>query len=164
MIHKKSIFVLALVASVGVVTPATSNAPTWQNQMLSELNVIRVDNGLNKLKICKPLTKSAQNYAKYMAAKNFLAHEGPDGSTIGTRIQQAGYDWMNSTQGSQIAENIAAGQNSVSEVMKGWSKSKSHYKNMVNPVFTHVGFGMAVNERARSKKYWVQNLGFGATC
>ena len=163
MIHKKSIFVLALVASIAIVTPAKA-AATWQNQMLSELNVIRVDNGLNKLKICKPLTKSAQNYAKYMAAKNFLAHEGPDGSTIGTRIQQAGYDWMNSTQGSQIAENIAAGQNSVSEVMRGWRNSASHYKNMVNPVFTHVGFGMAVNERARSKKYWVQNLGFGATC
>ena len=163
MIHKKSIFVLALVVSIAIVTPAKA-AATWQNQMLSELNVIRVDNGLNKLKICKPLTKSAQNYAKYMAAKNFLAHEGPDGSTIGTRIQQAGYDWMNSTQGSQIAENIAAGQNSVSEVMRGWRNSASHYKNMVNPVFTHVGFGMAVNERARSKKYWVQNLGFGATC
>ena len=163
MVHKQIIFVLALVASIAIVTPAKA-AATWQNQMLSELNVIRVDNGLNKLKICKPLTKSAQNYAKYMAAKNFLAHEGPDGSTIGTRIQQAGYDWMNSTQGSQIAENIAAGQNSVSEVMRGWRNSASHYKNMVNPVFTHVGFGMAVNERARSKKYWVQNLGFGATC
>lgn len=164
MIHKKSIFVLALVASIAIVTPASANADTWQKQMLSELNVIRVDKGLNPLKICKPLTKSALNYAKYMAAKNFLAHEGPDGSTIGSRIQKAGYDWMNSTQGSQIAENIAAGQNSVSEVMKGWSKSKSHYKNMVNPVFTHVGFGMAVNERAISKKYWVQHLGFGATC
>ena len=89
MTHKKSIFVLALVASIAIVTPAKA-AATWQNQMLSELNVIRVDNGLNKLKICKPLTKSAQNYAKYMAAKNFLAHEGPDGSTIGTRIQKAG--------------------------------------------------------------------------
>ena len=163
MIHKKSIFVLALVASIAIVTPAKA-AATWQNQMLSELNVIRADRGLNQLKICKPLTKSALNYAKYMAAKNFLAHEGPDGSTIGTRIQKAGYVWMNSTQGSQIAENIAAGQNSVSEVMKRWRNSASHYKNMVNPVFTHVGFGMAVNERAISKKYWVQHLGFGATC
>ena len=164
MVHKQIIFVLALVASIAIVTPASANADTWQNQMLSELNVIRVDNGLNKLKICKPLTKSAQNYAKYMAAKNFLAHEGPDGSTIGSRIQRAGYDWMNSTQGSQVAENIAAGQNSVSEVMKRWRNSASHYKNMVNPVFTHVGFGMAVNERAKYKKYWVQNLGFGAIC
>ena len=164
MIHRQSIFVLALVASVAILTPATSSATTWQDQMLSSLNIIRADKGLNPLKICKSLTSSAQDYAGSMAARNFYAHEGKDGSTPGSRIQKAGYHWMNSKKGSMIAENIAAGQNSVVEVMRGWSKSKSHYKNMVNPVFTHVGFGMAVNERARDKKYWVQNLGFGATC
>ena len=54
MIHRQSIFVLALVASVAILTPATSSATTWQDQMLSSLNIIRADKGLNPLKIASP--------------------------------------------------------------------------------------------------------------
>jgi uncharacterized protein YkwD len=142
----------------------SASAVTWQEQMLDSINSIRAEKSLMPLKMCQPLVNSAQNYAKKMALQDFLDHTGKDGSTPGSRIQKAGYDWMNSKKGSMIAENIAAGQNSVLEVMKGWRKSKSHYKNMVTPEFTHVGFGMAINQRAKYRKYWVQNLGFGATC
>lgn len=142
----------------------TAGAMTWQEQMLSSINSIRAESSLTPLQMCRPLIIAAQSYAKKMAQQDFLDHTGKDGSTPGSRIQKAGYDWMNSKKGSMIAENIAAGQNSVKEVMRGWRNSKSHYKNMVNPVFTHVGFGMSINERAKYKKYWVQNLGFGAAC
>ena len=142
----------------------TASAITWQEQMLVSINSIRAEKSLAPLTMCRPLAKSAQGYAKTMASQNFFDHTGKDGSTPGSRIQKAGYDWMNPKEGSSIAENIAAGQNSVPEVMKGWRKSKSHYKNMVTPGFTHVGFGMAINEKSKYKKYWVQNLGFGATC
>ena len=99
-----------------------------------------------------------------MAQQDFLSHTGKDGSSFGERIQSAGYDWTNSRSGSSVAENIAAGQNSVVEVMKGWKNSTSHYKNMTNTKFTHVGFGMSVNQKSKYKKYWVQNFGFGASC
>jgi uncharacterized protein YkwD len=99
-----------------------------------------------------------------MAQQNFFAHEGKDGSTPGERMQSAGYDWENSTSGSMVAENIAAGQQSVSEVMKGWKKSTSHYKNMTESKFIHVGFGMSENKKSKFKKYWVQNFGYGAAC
>ena len=79
-------------------------------------------------------------------------------------MQSAGYKWMNSKTGSMVAENIAGGQNSVSAVMRGWRNSAGHYKNMVEPQFTHAGFGMAVNLGSKYKKYWVQNFGFGASC
>ena len=142
----------------------TANAVTWQEQMLNSINSIRTEKSLTPLKMCRPLVKAAQSYAKKMALQDFLNHTGKDGSTPGSRIQKAGYDWMNSRKGSMIAENIAAGQNSVLEVMRGWSRSKSHYKNMVTPGFTHVGFGMAINPNSKYKKFWVQNLGFGAIC
>lgn len=144
--------------------PPTASALTWQEQMLNSINSIRAERSLTPLKMCRPLIKAAQNYAKNMASQDFLDHTGKDGSTPGSRIQKAGYDWKNPRKGSMIAENIAAGQNSVGEVMRGWRKSKSHYKNMITPEFTHVGFGMASNQKSRYKKYWVQNLGFGASC
>ena len=153
---------LAMVVSMGSLTP--SNAGSWQEQMLTSLNSIRADKGLKPLKMCKSLTKAAQQYATVMATGNYLAHEGKDGSTPGQRIQTAGYGWKSSSKSSGIAENIAGGQVSVTEVMKDWTKSTSHFKNMTGSKFVHVGFGMAENQKSSYKKYWVQNFGFGASC
>ena len=153
---------LALVLSLTSISVSIANS--WQEQMLQSLNSIRAEKSLQPLKMCKPLTLAAQRYSRVMAQQNFLDHEGKDGSKPGDRIQRAGYDWRNSSTGSMIAENIAAGQLGVLEVMKAWKKSTRHYKNMTESKFTHVGFGMSVNQKSKYKKYWVQNFGFGASC
>ena len=153
---------LALILSCGSISPASS--ATWQEQMLTSLNAIREDKGLKPLIMCKSLTQAAQNYAKTMATQDFFSHEGKDGSTMGQRIQNAGYNWRNSRVASGIAENIAAGQGSVKTVMKDWKNSTGHFKNMTNGKFLHVGFGMAANQKSTHKMYWVQNFGYGATC
>lgn len=154
--------VLALTLNLNSIT--TSMAASWQEQMLQSLNSIRAQNSLKPLEMCKPLTRAAQKYARTMAQQDFLSHTGKDGSDFGERIQSAGYKWTNSKTGSSVAENIAAGQNSVSEVMKSWRNSKGHFKNMVEKRFTHVGFGLSINPGSTYKKYWVQNFGFGASC
>ena len=158
----KTIFIIGFVVLLNSLP--TASATTWQKQMLDSINSIRAEESLKPLKMCGPLEKAAQNYAKKMALWDVLNHTGRDGSTIESRIQNAGYDWENARSGFKIAENIATGQNTVQEVMNGWSKSRSHYKNMVTSEFTHVGFGMAKKKGSNNKKYWVQNLGFGATC
>ena len=162
LIRAVLVSVLALLLSLGNIAPTM--AVSWQEQMLSSLNIIRAENGLKPLKLCNSLTKSAQSYAQEMATQNFFSHEGKDGSTPGQRIQSAGYNWRNSKTASGIAENIAAGQGSVNVVMKGWKNSTGHFKNMTNSKFIHVGFGMAENQKSAYKKYWVQNFGYGAQC
>ena len=136
----------------------------WQSQMLKSINKLRTDKGLSSLILCKPLAGSAQKYAQAMADGNFLSHTGKDGSTPGDRMQNSGYKWKKSTIRSMVAENIAAGQKSVDQVMNGWKKSKGHYKNMVEKKFVHVGFGQARNQESKYDTYWVQNFGFGAEC
>jgi len=153
---------LVLTVSLGNITPTM--AVSWQEQMLSSLNTMRADKGLKPLKLCNTLNKSAQGYAREMATQDFYAHEGKDGSTPGERIQSAGYKWQSSNTASGIAENIAAGQGSIKEVLKDWKNSTGHFKNMTGSKFTHVGFGMAENQKSAFKKYWVQNFGFGAKC
>ena len=136
----------------------TSAAPvSWQEQMLSSLNMIRADNGLEPLKLCNTLNKSAQGYAEVMATQDFLAHEGKDGSTPSQRAQSAGY-------GIYVGENIAAGYKSVKEVMAGWTNSPGHFENMINSEYMHVGFGMASNQETTYKTWWVQNFGFEGEC
>lgn len=153
---------LSIILCWGGASPAASIS--WQDQMLTSLNSLRADKGLKPLAMCKPLTSAAQKYAKTMATQNFFSHDGKDGSTAGDRIQSAGYNWRNSSTATGIAENIAAGQVSVIQVMKDWKKSTGHYKNMTNSKFTHVGFGMAENKKSSYQKYWVQNFGFGGKC
>ena len=136
----------------------TSAVPvSWQEQMLSSLNMIRAENAVEPLKLCNTLNKSAQGYAEVMATQNFLAHEGQDGSTPRQRIQSAGYYGGG-------GENIAAGQASIEEVMTGWKNSPGHFKNMINSEYMHVGFGMAINQETTYKTWWVQNFGFGGDC
>ena len=132
--------------------------------MLQSLNVLRAQKSLTPLTMCAPLTRAAQNYAATMANKNFFSHTGKDGSTMDERIQKAGYNWKNSKVASVVAENIAAGQISVREVMVSWRNSKGHYKNMMNPQLAHVGFGRSTNSKSDYKTYWVQNFGVGASC
>ena len=161
----KRISLVALLAfGLNINSITTSASVSWQEQMLQSLNSMRAQKSLTPLEMCNPLTRAAQKYARTMAQQDFLSHTGKDGSNFGERIQSAGYNWTNSTTGSSVAENIAAGQQSVVEVMKGWRNSTSHYKNMTNTKFTHVGFGMSVNQKSKYKKYWVQNFGFGASC
>jgi uncharacterized protein YkwD len=139
-------------------------ASTWQEEMLSSLNSIRAEKKLAPVILCKPLVSAAQTYSASLANQNFLSHKGKDGSTPAKRMQKAGYKWQDSKTGSMVAENIAGGQNSVSEVMKGWRNSSGHFKNMVEVKFTHVGFGKSVNSKSKFKTYWVQNFGYGASC
>ena len=161
---KRILLVTLLASGLSLSSISTTVALSWQDQMLQSLNSMRAQKSLKPLEMCKPLTRAAQKYARTMAQQDFLSHTGKDGSSFGERIQSAGYDWTNSRSGSSVAENIAAGQNSVVEVMKGWKNSTSHYKNMTNTKFTHVGFGMSVNQKSKYKKYWVQNFGSGASC
>jgi len=161
---RRILLVTLLASGLSLGSISTSMAASWQDQMLQSLNSMRAQKSLKPLEMCKPLTRAAQKYARTMAQQDFLSHTGKDGSSFGERIQSAGYDWTNSKSGSSVAENIAAGQNSVVEVMKGWRNSKGHYKNMIGQNFTHVGFGMSINARSTYKKYWVQNFGSGASC
>ena len=165
--NRPYIFLFTSILLFSLISPFSINkasGSSWQDRMLISLNLVRAEKSLPPLQMCRPLVGAAQKYAQAMANQNFYSHTGRDGSTPGSRIQKAGYNWMKAQSGASVAENIAAGQNSVNEVMKAWTESKPHYKNMTSDQFTHAGFGMATNPKSKYKKYWVQNFGSGATC
>ena len=143
----------------------TSAVPvSWQEQMLSSLNMIRAENAVEPLKLCNTLNKSAQGYAEVMATQNFLAHEGQDGSTPSQRAQSAGYEYYEYYEYYAVGENILAGLASIEEAMTGWKNSPGHFKNMIESEYMHVGFGMAINQETTYKTWWVQNFGYGGKC
>lgn len=124
---------------------------SWRASMLTQINETR---GLKKrgtLRQCAALNTAAQKYAETMARTGHYDHIGPNGSDPGDRIEKTGY------QPGWWGENIAAGQDTVTEVMVDWIISTGHYHNLMNRNFRYAGFGFATDPSGEA--YWVQNFG-----
>jgi len=93
-----------------------------------------------------------------MASQNYYGHVGPDGRQPWDRMRSQGYRFR------QAAENIAAGQTTIEQVMTAWIQSPHHYANLIDRDLRHVGFGFAANVGSTYQTYWVQNFGRGTGC
>ncbi|EGZ19767.1 hypothetical protein PHYSODRAFT_327954 [Phytophthora sojae] len=63
----------------------------YASAMLAAVNKQRATGGLKPLCLNKKLHAAAQRHSDDMAAKDFMAHDGSDGSTMSERITQASY-------------------------------------------------------------------------
>lgn len=84
------------------------------------------------------LTIAAQKHAEWMS-KHRLSHTGASWSQPWDRAEAEGYRY------SQCGENIAYGQETVDEVMKGWMKSRGHKANILGK-YQEVGFGVVMDD------------------
>lgn len=96
------------------------------------------------------LATASHAYAADLAAHQYLSHTGRDGSQPGSRAERAGYAWK------AIGENLAAGQSTPEEVTAGWIGSPGHCANLMNPAFSAMGTGYAVNPADTMGVYWAQ--------
>ncbi|MFJ1991551.1 CAP domain-containing protein [Streptomyces asiaticus] len=97
------------------------------------------------------LTAAAQAHSDDMVARDFYSHTGPEGHQPWDRARAAGATHRG------IGENIACGQRSPEEVVRGWMNSPGHRANILKPDFTHIGVGHATGSRAGT--YWTQVFG-----
>ncbi|MEA5516937.1 CAP domain-containing protein [Nodularia sp. UHCC 0506] len=79
------------------------------------------------------LNSAAQVHSSDMARNRKMSHTGSNGSSMGQRAKQAGYEWR------AIAENVAAGQTSPSAVVQAWLKSPGHCANIMNSNYQDSG-------------------------
>jgi uncharacterized protein YkwD len=99
------------------------------------------------------LTEAAAGHSADMAARDFFEHTNPDGKTLGERVDEAGYSWR------IVAENLAAGQTSVAQVVEAWMKSEGHCANIMNPALRDVGAACVRSDTAEYDTYWTMDLG-----
>ncbi|MEU5523005.1 CAP domain-containing protein [Streptomyces sp. NPDC047860] len=107
--------------------------------------------GLPPLSRDSLLAAAAQAHCADMAARDFYSHTAPDGSRPWDRAAAAG------SARRTIGENIACGQRSAAEVVRGWMNSPGHRANILKAEFTHIGVGFAGG--GRSGTYWTQLFG-----
>ncbi|MFE9029715.1 CAP domain-containing protein [Streptomyces iakyrus] len=123
-----------------------------QAQVLALVNKERAAAGCSPVTANDRLTRAADDYSDVMASSGVMSHTGPDGSTMTTRVEAAGYRW------STLGENIARGQADAAAVMTSWMNSPGHRANILNCSFTELGVGVHFGDGG---PWWTQNFGAG---
>ncbi|NIY70674.1 CAP domain-containing protein [Streptomyces malaysiensis] len=121
------------------------------SEVIALTNAERAAAGLAPLAPDPRLAAAAQAHSDDMVARDFYSHTGPEGHQPWDRARAAGATHRG------IGENIACGQRSPAEVVRGWMDSPGHRANILKPDFTHIGVGHATGSRAGT--YWTQVFG-----
>ncbi|GAA2293590.1 CAP domain-containing protein [Streptomyces atrovirens] len=120
-------------------------------EVIDLTNRERARAGLPPLSHDPLLTAAAQAHSADMVARDFYSHTAPDGGEPWDRAAAAG------SARRTVGENIACGQRSAAEVVRGWMNSPGHRANILKAGFTHIGVGFAGGGRAGT--YWTQLFG-----
>jgi uncharacterized protein YkwD len=125
-----------------------------RRELLEAVNRERVSHRLAPLRESPILERAAQGHADDMLSRGYYGHASPEHVMVLARTREAGY------VADSVGENIAKGQRSVEEVMEGWLASPEHKKNILNPMFTDAGFGIALGKMPDGNEVlWVQVFG-----
>jgi uncharacterized protein YkwD/stress response protein SCP2 len=131
--------------------PGRLAAPGLLEEVVAGTNARRAQAGLVTLTVDARLAAAAQAHSRDMVARDFFAHENPDGASVADRVRAAGYAYA------VVAENIAAGQRTAGEVVEGWMNSPGHRANILNPALRQIGIGYATGSGYGT--YWTQVFG-----
>lgn len=105
--------------------------------LLAATNQQRAGNNVGALNLNSQLSSAAQAKANDMVARDYWAHNTPDGNPPWVFIDQAGYSYK------KAGENLAYGFATSDDTVAGWMNSPSHRENMLDGSFADVGFGFA---------------------
>ncbi|MFN2280581.1 MAG: CAP domain-containing protein, partial [Anaerolineales bacterium] len=117
-----------------------TGSSSYENEVISLINQERQDRGLSPLTLNSSLRAAARRHSQDMACNDFFSHTGSDGSTLSSRLLDAGYSF------SWAAENIAASSSSsfsAQSVVNMWMNSPGHRQNMLNENAVHIGVGFS---------------------
>lgn len=105
-------------------------------RLLDLTNSKRQQQGLSALSLNEKLSKAAFSKGESMFAKNYWAHNAPDGTTPWYFIRQAQYDYV------YAGENLARGFTKSDDIIEAWMESPTHKENMLSPNYRDIGFAV----------------------
>jgi uncharacterized protein YkwD len=113
--------------------------------VLCLVNRARERHGLSSLHDDRDLRISATRHSTDMVEREYFAHDGLDGGTLGDRLGRTRY--LHRTKSYLVGENIGGGRGSRSgsaaAVFQSWMHSPPHRANILSPYFQDFGAGVA---------------------
>jgi uncharacterized protein YkwD/uncharacterized protein YdbL (DUF1318 family) len=140
--------------------PTAEALKALEDQVFVLVNQARAAAGLAPLTRAPELDASARGHSLDMATNENFGHTGSDGSGPGERMKAAGYN------GTDEAENIAAGQSTAAGVFDTWfneapdaSGKRIHHDNILSPTAKEIGISVVYQDGSKWKYYWTQDFG-----
>lgn len=128
----------------GQTCPATTG-----QEILERMNEVRGGAGLEPLVVDVRLVRAAREHSESMVENDFFGHRGPDGVEPADRVAATGYSWT------FVAENLAAGDLTPTQVVAGWLESPLHRDNMLERAAEHVGIAYVEGSvSGQYQTYW----------
>jgi len=116
--------------------PEPTSPAEARARLLTRVNALRAAAGVSAVEPDAKLASVAQAYADRMATQRFFAHVSPDGDALPDRLEAAGYAYQASGENLGMASGPLAAHAAIEE-------SPGHRKNLLDPAFERVGFGLA---------------------
>ena len=131
----RKVLVAVVVAVAALVAPSTfvpagaqTDPSAVEGQFVERINALRVSKGLNRLVVDGELVAVARRWAVSMARADRISHN----PNLGDQVKS---DWVT------LGENVGVGM-TVARLHDAFVASPTHYKNLVDKDFTHVGVGV----------------------
>jgi len=128
-------------------TQQSGSISSIEQQVLTLTNQERAKAGLKPLATDSKLMNAAREKSTDMRTNNYFSHTSPTLGSPFDRMKALGITYR------AAAENIAMGQKTADEVVKGWMNSPGHRANIMNGNFTHIGIGYDAQGH-----YWTQQF------
>ena len=104
--------------------------------LFNQTNVYRQENKVGTLNLNEKLNKAAYLKAQDMFAKQYWAHDSPDGVQPWSWFAQVGYNY------DEAGENLAKNFSTTNGVMTAWIESPTHKANIIKSSYKDVGFAV----------------------
>jgi hypothetical protein len=122
--------IVALLFIFSAAVPASAQEP----DLVALVNQARANAGIAPLRSDAQLVTASQRHSNDMAARDVLSHTGGDGSSVGTRVTQAGYSW------NAVGENVLYRWDvNAQGAFDQWWNSTGHRNNMMNATYCDIG-------------------------
>lgn len=139
--------------------PAAIDPATWEWECVWLTNQLRAQHDLPPLKAEPVLMDTARAHSQDMAARDYVEHTTPEGTTLLDRIQAADYNPTG-----HYSENIRVGrQDTPQSAIEWWYDEQPpddwHRRNLLSVNFREFGCGIALDPDSAYQRYFTQDFG-----
>lgn len=124
--------------------PALSREQEAAREVIALTNQVRASQGLMPLLPLAGLDVAAQGHSQEMLDLAYFSHTSPTAGRgdVGERIKLAGGSWRACAENIYMSSGMPL-ETAAQAAVNGWVESPGHFSNMVDPVYTHIGVGIA---------------------
>jgi uncharacterized protein YkwD len=130
----------ALACSGAQARPGDVSTNTYTRAVECLVNEQRAGAGLAALAHDRHLARAARRFSSSMVREGFFAHVSPEGSTLGSRAQAAGYG------GATLGETLGWGSGELATpaaIVQAWMASPPHHAVLMSGAYRRIGLGVA---------------------